>query len=406
MVQDKDVTWQMWIPCLTMAACSWLAFFHRQILSVLAPTILKDTGMDAQQFASIASFFFVAYFIGNPLWGSVIDHIGLRLGMLLGVGIWSLASVSHGWMYGFLGFAAARAVLGLGEGVTFPGGLRTAVESLPASRRARAIALSFSGGTLGGAAASYIAIPLGLKYGWRMAFAITGAFGFVWLALWLLVARPPFLPKHEKKSTKIAFPKLSERRLWALVFSYSLPAIAPGPILTMLAVYLSQGLGVSQADLRIMLLFPPIAWGIGYFFWGWVADRFAQDNRRPVGLFLLLTVCSLVLGLTTMTKSIPVTIAIMSWANFIGGGFQMAALKVGSYSFPREQAASMTGIASGSWALVNYILLQFLGPMFNKHQYTEAFWMIALCPPVGVAIWLFLSRDRGVTETVAAEVSR
>jgi len=155
-----------------------------------------------------------------------------------------------------------------------------------------------------------------------------------------------------------------------------------------------------------MLLIPPIAWGIGYFFWGWVADRFAHDNRRPVGLFLLLTVCSLVLGLTTMTKSIPVTIAIMSWANFIGGGFQMVALKVGSYSFPREQAASMTGIASGSWALVNYILLQFLGPMFNQHQYTEAFWMIALCPPLGVAIWSFLSRKQPVAETVKAGVGR
>src|SRR5205823_2751786 len=103
-----------------------------------------------------------------------------------------------GWMATFMGFAAARALLGLGEGVTFPGGLRTAVESLPASRRARAIALSFSGGTVGGAAASYIAVPLGLKYGWQMAFAITGAFGIAWLVLWWAVARPPFLPKVEK----------------------------------------------------------------------------------------------------------------------------------------------------------------------------------------------------------------
>ncbi len=394
------------MPCLTMAACSWLAFFHRQILAVLAPTILKDTGLDAQQFASIASFFFVAYFVGNPLWGSVIDHIGLRLGMLLGVGIWSLASISHGWMYGFAGFAAARALLGLGEGVTFPGGLRTAVESLPASLRARAIALSFSGGTLGGAAASYIAIPLGLKYGWRTAFAVTGAFGFVWLALWMLVARPPYLPKHEKKSTKMVFPKLSERRVWALVFSYALPAIAPGPILTMLAVYMNQGMGVSQADLRMLLLMPPIAWGIGYFFWGWAADKYAHDNHRPVGLFLLLTVCSLVLGLTTMTTSIAITIAIMSWANFIGGGFQMVALKVASYSFPREQTASMTGIASGSWALVNYILLQFLGPMFNQHQYTEAFWLIALCSPMGIAVWLFLSRKPSAPHAIPAGAMR
>lgn len=403
---DQAVTWQMWVPCTMMAACSWLAFFHRQILSVLAPTILAETGLNAQQFASISSFFFVAYFIGNPLWGSVLDYIGLRAGMLIGVGIWTVASISHGWMYGFIGFAAARALLGLGEGVTFPGGLRTAVESLPAMMRGRAIALSFSGGTLGGAAASWIAIPLGLKYGWRAAFAITGAFGVVWLVLWASFARPPFLPKFEKKATKLTFPNLAERRLWALVFSYALPAIAPGPILTLLALYLSQGLGVSQAGLRTLLLMPPLAWGCGYFFWGWIADRYAHENRRPIGLFLLLTACSLVLGAATWTTSIAITIAIMSWANFIGGGFQMVALKVGSYSFPREQAATMTGIASGSWALVNYILLQFLGPLFNQHRYAEAFWMIALCPLAGVIIWLFLSRNRATAGSASDRPGR
>lgn len=390
----NSVTWQMWAPCVAMAACSWLSFFHRQILSVLAPTILAETGLDARQFASISSFFFAAYFIANPLWGSILDYIGLRAGMLLGVGLWTLASVSHGWMTGFIGFAIARALLGLGEGVTFPGGLRTAVESLPGNLRARAIALSFSGGTLGGAAASYIAIPLGLRYGWRPAFAITGAFGIVWLAIWAMIARPPFLPKFEKKSTRLVLPNLRERRLWALVFSYSLPAIAPGPILTLLALYMSQGLGVSQAGLRTLLLAPPLAWGVGYFFWGWVADRYANDNPRPTGLFLLLTVSALALGAVTWTTSIAITMVIVSWANFIGGGFQMVALKVGSYSYPREQAATMTGIASGSWALVNYILLQFLGPMFNQHRYAEAFWTIALCPVAGVIVWLFLSRNR------------
>ncbi|HEY6339951.1 MAG TPA: MFS transporter [Bryobacteraceae bacterium] len=120
---NRNVTWQMWTPCLTMAACSWLAFFHRQILSVLAPTILAETHLDAREFAGISSYFFVAYFIANPLRGSILDYIGLRIGMLIGVGVWSLASVPHGWMSTFLGFAAARVALGLGDGVTFPGGL-------------------------------------------------------------------------------------------------------------------------------------------------------------------------------------------------------------------------------------------------------------------------------------------
>jgi len=349
--------------------------------------------MTAQEFASINAYFFVAYTLGNPLWGSILDYVGLRVGMLLGVAIWTAASVSHGWMATFVGFAAARALLGLGEGVTFPGGLRTAVESLPATRRARAIALSFSGGTLGGVAAPLIAVPLGLAYGWRTAFVITGAFGAAWIVLWAVIARPPFLPKVEKKTSKLAFPNPTERRFWALVFSYGLPAIAPGPIVTLLSLYLSSGLGMSQRDLAGVLWMPPLAWMIGYFFWGWITDRYAQDNRRPVGLFLLLTVCSVALGAAGWTTSIALTMAIMSWANFIGGGFQMVALKVGSYSFPREQAAMMTGIASGSFALVNYILLQFLGPLFNQHRYGEAWWIVALCPVVGVVAWLFLSRN-------------
>src|SRR5262245_18493003 len=395
---SASVTWQMWVPCMAMAACSWLSFFHRTILAALAPTILKETGLTAQQFASINAYFFVAYTLGNPLWGSILDYVGLRTGMLLGVTIWTAASVSHGWMTAFIGFAAARAVLGLGEGVTFPGGLRTAVESLPASRRARAVALSFSGGTLGGVAAPLIAVPLALKYGWRTAFMISGAFGIAWLILWLAVSRPPFLPKVENKTTKLSWPNLGERRLWALVFSYGLPAIAPGPIVTLLSVYLSAGLGVSQREVGNLLWMPALSWGIGYFFWGWIVDRFAQDNRRPVGFFLLLTLFALVLGATTWTTWVAITMAIMSWATFVGGGFQMLALKVGSYSFPREQAAMMTGIASGSFALVNYILLQTprmgLGALFNQHRYGEAWWIVALCPLVGVLVWLFLSRNQ------------
>jgi ACS family hexuronate transporter-like MFS transporter len=383
---------------MTMAACSWLSFFHRTILGALAPTILKETGLTAQQFASINAYFFVAYTLGNPLWGSILDYVGLRVGMILGVAIWTAASVSHGWVGAFIGFSLARALLGLGEGVTFPGGLRTAVESLPPTRRARAVALSFSGGTLGGVAAPLIAVPLSLAYGWRTAFLISGAFGAAWLVLWIAVARPPFLPKVERKAAKLSWPHLGERRLWTLVFSYGLPAIAPGPIVTLLSIYLSGGLGVSQKDVGNLLWIPALSWGIGYFFWGWIADRYAQDNRRPVGLFLLLTVCALVLGATSWTRSVDITIGIMAWATFVGGGFQMIALKAASYSFPREQAAMMTGIASGSFALVNYILLQTprvgLGALFDQHRYAEAWWIVALCPVVGVIVWLFLSEQQ------------
>jgi ACS family hexuronate transporter-like MFS transporter len=384
--------WRMWVPCLGMALCSLLAFVDRQVLAVLAPTILEDTGLSGQDFGNVFSFFFIAYTVANPVWGSVLDYIGLRRGMLLAVALWTIASASHAWMTGFVGFALARAVLGLGEGATFPGGLRTAVESLPSDRRARGIATSFSGGTLGAIVTPLALVPLAGRFGWQAAFLLTGLLGVLWLLLWAAIARPPYLPVREQKPARMSWPNPFERRLWALVFSYALPAIAPGPILTLIPLYLSRGMGVSQADLAGLLWMPPLAWGIGYFFWGWAADRYAADNPRPVGMFLLLTAFSLVFGLTTWTTSVALAILLISWGAFIGGGFQMVALKVGSYAFPREQAAMMSGIASGAWSLVNAVLSPQIGRLFDQQLWSQAFWLIAICPAVGIAAWLILSR--------------
>src|SRR5262245_53851700 len=106
-------TWQMWVPCVGMALCSWLSFVDRQVLNILAPTIIKDTGLTNADFTNATSFFFLTYTLGNPVWGSVLDRVGLRVGMLLAVGVWTAASMSHAAMYSFAGFALARAVLGL-----------------------------------------------------------------------------------------------------------------------------------------------------------------------------------------------------------------------------------------------------------------------------------------------------
>ncbi len=160
------------------------------------------------------------------------------------------------------------------------------------------------------------------------------------------------------------WPNFGERRVWSLIFSYALPAISPGPVLTILALYLGQGLNMTQAQVNNVVWVPPLTWGIGYFFWGWAADKFATTNRRPIGMFLLLCAASLTLGFATWTTSPAVAIALISFSTFIGGGFQMVALKAGSFAFPREQSAMMTGIASGSWSLVNFILLNAIGAGF------------------------------------------
>jgi ACS family hexuronate transporter-like MFS transporter len=103
----------MWAASIVMMVCSWLSYVDRQILATLSVVILADTGLSTERYTQVVSAFSIAYMIGNPLWGSLLDYVGLRKGMLAAVAIWSLASASHALVgYGaaaFLGLAAARA---------------------------------------------------------------------------------------------------------------------------------------------------------------------------------------------------------------------------------------------------------------------------------------------------------
>jgi ACS family hexuronate transporter-like MFS transporter len=386
--------WKIWLPCLGQALCSFLSFLHRTTLAVLLPAILKETGLSLAEYGSVVSFFFLAYTISNPLWGSILDYVGLRVGMLMAVAFWSGASASHALMGSFLGFAAARALLGLGEGATFPGGLRTAVESLPAKLRGRGTALSFSGGTLGAILTSFIVLRLSAAYGWRTAFVLVSALGILWLVYWAAVARPPYLPKEEQQvRKKLGWPNPLEVRFWSLVFGYALTCMSAGPILNIFPAYFNRALGVAQ-DTQLWVAvnaLPPFFWGVGYFFWGWIVDKFAADNPRPATLMILLTVLSLSFGFAPMAESVGVAVALESLSTFLAGGFQMVALRASSFRYPREKIALMTGIAAGSFALVNTIVSPIIGRMFDQKAWGEAFWLVAVLPVIGTSVWLFLS---------------
>jgi ACS family hexuronate transporter-like MFS transporter len=82
----------MWAASFVMMVCSWLSYVDRQILATLSVVILADTGLNTERYTQVVSAFSIAYMIGNPLWGSLLDYIGLRKGMLVAVAIWSAAT--------------------------------------------------------------------------------------------------------------------------------------------------------------------------------------------------------------------------------------------------------------------------------------------------------------------------
>jgi len=208
-----------------MLLVSFISYLDRNTLAVLAPTILKETRLTNEQYGFIISAFSIAYMLGNPVWGYILDRIGLRRGMTVSVFLWTIASTLHAFVSGMFGFAAARSVLGFGEGATFPGGLRTVSETLTPEKRSRGIAVSYSGGSLGAILTPLIVTPIALKFGWRAAFLFTGLTGLCWLCAWSLVAGGI---SRSGMNSYATMPKLWEARCWALICTYGLCEIPLG----------------------------------------------------------------------------------------------------------------------------------------------------------------------------------
>jgi ACS family hexuronate transporter-like MFS transporter len=382
--------WTAWWPVVMMLGCSLLSYIDRQTLAVLSPMILSDLKLNDQKYGEIISAFSLAYMVANPLWGSILDRIGLRRGMTLAVTIWTMACGAHAVLSGFIGFAAARAVLGFGEGATFPGGLRTAMDWLPPRKQARGLAVAYSGGSLGAIIAPLLVTPIALAYGWRAAFIVTGAAGFLWVLMWRGTVKFSAVAAS-RQTQRFVLPNILERRFWSLVASYALGALPIGMILYLAPLYLAEVLGFTQREVGLVLWLPPLGWEVGYFFWGWFTDQFAAGNARPAWLFSALALMSLPLASVAMFRSSAIALGLMFWAMFVASGFVVVSLRASALAYPPEQTGLVAGIGAGSWSAVVAVVLPLLGRLFDAKHYSEAFIVAAMAPVVGTMLWWWLT---------------
>jgi len=391
---------------------SLISYVDRNTLAILAPVILAETHLNAEQYGFIISCFSVAYMVGNPVWGYILDRVGVRRGMNAAVGIWTIASVAHAWAGGFFSFGLARAVLGAGEGATFPGGLRTVTQTLSPPKRGRGLAISYSGGSLGAMIAPLIVTPVAAAFGWHGAFLFTGFLGASWLVFWHFAGRGVDERGVDQRGVDQRGVDVATSRapalpprvwahpvLWAYMAAYALGAMPLGFILYDASLYLHAKFQWSQTTLGEVLWIPPFGWEVGYFVWGYILDRVGP---RFKGLMLIALILSLPLAWLHSFTSPATVLGEMFLAMFALGGFVVLSIAWATRSFPPGHSGFIAGIGAGSWGAIVALTSPYLGHLFDLSDYTTAFRIATVFPIVGYLLWRLIMARVPVMEPARA----
>src|ERR1700753_368538 len=166
-------------------------YIDRATLAVANPLIRDELGLSIADMGYLLSAFLWAYAFAQLPTGAMVDRLGPRILLTLGLSLWSLAQLLGGLVQGFGQFFGARVLLGIGEAPQFPTCARVVRDWFNQRDRGLATGIFNCSSSLGTAIAVPLLTFLMLSFGWRTMFMLMGAAGLLVAAVWYLVYRNP-----------------------------------------------------------------------------------------------------------------------------------------------------------------------------------------------------------------------
>jgi AAHS family benzoate transporter-like MFS transporter len=204
------------IPAAAIA-CLAIVFdgYDLQSLSYALPKITATWHLSSVQAGLLASYTFLALFIGAVTLGMIGDRWGRKRALVLGTVIFAVFLGTAGFAQSYGEFAVLRFLGGLGMGGVLPGSIGLVAEYLPGRVRARVTAIAGGCFTLGFVAAAVLAMVIVPAHGWRPMFFLA----YLGFALAILVAlfvaeSPRYLASKRRYSDALAIVRKMYPAIW------------------------------------------------------------------------------------------------------------------------------------------------------------------------------------------------
>ena len=199
-----------WVICGLLFFATTFNYMDRQVISYLkeffcTPADQGGFGWSNTDFGHLTAAFTGFYAGMTILVGWIIDKIGTKLGLALSLIIWSIFGIANAFVGRLVAMhILVRSAFGIGEAGNFPASIKTVAEWFPKRERALATGIFNSGSNFGAMVAAlfvpWCMIYFGDQKGWKMAFILTGAAGFVWLIFWFWLYETPAKQKRLSKA--------------------------------------------------------------------------------------------------------------------------------------------------------------------------------------------------------------
>jgi len=375
-----------WYICGLLFLATTINYIDRQVLGILAPDLQREIGWSELTYGRIVIAFQISYAVMMLVSGKIIDRIGTKIGFALAIVWWSKAAMGHALARSAFGFGIARFSLGIGEAANFPASIKTVAEWFPKSERALATGI-FNGGTNIGAILAPIMVPLIAEvYGWQGAFIVTGALGFLWLVLWLvLYHRPnehPNLssselkliqdgPPEEKTTTISLFTLLKYRQLWAI----SLGKLMTDPIwwfyLFWLPKFLFAEHGIRGRQLIPYLTTVYIISDVGSILGGYVSSALIKkgwgvNRSRKTAMLVFASIVPVVI-IASQTSNPWIAVLLIGLATACHQAWSANIFTLSSDMFPRRAVGTVIGFAGFAGGVGGILVSEFAGRVLNAN---------------------------------------
>jgi MFS family permease len=265
---------------LLISAAVFINYIDRGNLATAAPLIQDELHLSTGQLGLLLSAFYYSYMLAMAPVGWLAERFGAHRVLAAGVVIWSIATLSVGFVSSFAALLGLRLLLGLGESVAFPCASKLLAQAVEPQRLSFANGVMSCGYLLGPAVGTLLGGLLMSAFGWRPVFVLLGALSVAWLWPWqrAVVSRPDMnaAPSASQPSLRQI---LRQRALWSAAVGLFSANYAFYFILAWLPFYLVKARGFSMDSMAWTASWAYLLNAVFALLTGWLMDRALKAGR-------------------------------------------------------------------------------------------------------------------------------